>query len=412
MLVERWKRNMWVLWIGVFFTSASYSMVIPFLPLFLLEIGVRENIEIWSGVLFSAAFLAGAISSPYWGLLADRYGRKPMIIRAGIALFVIYTLTAFVTNAYELLALRIMQGLLTGFIPGSIALLGTNTPKKHVGYALAMISTATASGGIVGPLLGGGISALVGNRWSFASGGFMVLISTLLVIFLVTEDNFTPNKVKGSVTKDIKTAASNRPFMIVLLLTMVTVCSLMTIEPVLPLYIKKLGSAEHNVSFLAGVIFSLPGIASVLFGAFWGKLGDRIGFRTVLIIGLFGGGIGTLAQLLFHDIWGFSIIRFVYGIFFCAVFPAINGLVVKVTPDDFRGRAFGLNQTANQIGGMIGPMLGGFIGGIFTVHSVFLVTGVFLLIAMAVAWRSDWQNSNHQKQQHSSSPSFSQNHTK
>ncbi|MGG1575564.1 MFS transporter [Fictibacillus sp. NRS-1165] len=390
--MERWKRNMWVLWIGVFFTSASYTMVIPFLPLFLLQIGVHQHTEIWAGVLFSAAFLAGAISSPYWGMLADKYGRKPMIIRAGFSLFVIYTLTAFVNNPYELLLLRIMQGLLTGFIPGAIALIGTNTPKKNVGYALAMISTATASGGIIGPLLGGGISTLVGNRWSFASGGLLVLLSTILVIYMVTEDNFTPCTTRGSVINDIRTARANRPFMLVLLLTMVTVCSLMTIEPVLPLYIKKLGGSVENISFLAGVIFSLPGIASILFGAFWGRLADKIGFRTILIIGLCGGGIGTVAQILFHDIWGFSIIRFIFGIFFCAVFPALNGLVVKLTPDDFRGRAFGLNQTANQIGGMLGPVLGGFIGGIFTIHTVFLITGIFLLIAMAIAWKSNWKN--------------------
>jgi MFS transporter, DHA1 family, multidrug resistance protein len=389
-----WKRNLWVLWIGAFFTSASYSMVIPFLPLFLLQIGVHRHTEMWSGLLFSAAFLAGAIASPYWGMLSDRYGRKLMIIRAGIALFVIYTLTAFVTNPYELLTLRIMQGLLSGFIPGTIALIGTNTPNNKVGYALAMISTATASGGVIGPLLGGGIAQLVGNRFAFGSAGILVLVSTLLVIFWVTEENFTPSKVKGSVLSDIKMAASNRTFMMVLILTIVTTCSLMTIEPVLPLYIVKLGGASENASFLAGMVFSLPGIASVLCGPFWGKFADKVGFRKVLMIGLLGGSIGTLAQMLFGHIWGFSIVRFIFGMFFCAVFPAINGLVVRCTPEDFRGRAFGLNQTANQIGGMIGPMIGGFIGGIFPIQTVFLVTGLLLLGAMGMAYWSKEKKTN------------------
>lgn len=386
MSVQGWKRNLWILWIGVFFTSASFSMVIPFLPIFLPQIGVTNNVEMWSGVLFSAAFFAGAIASPFWGSVADKYGRKPMIIRAGFCLFVIYTLTAFVTNPYQLLVLRISQGLLTGFIPGAIALIGTNTPGHRVGYALSMISTASASGGIVGPLLGGGIAHLVGNRWAFGSAGIIVLISTILVILWVTEENFTPSKTRGSVKNDIKEAWTNRPLMMVLLLTVVTAGSVMTIEPILPLYIVKLGGSAENASLIAGIVFSLPGIASALFAPVWGKWADKVGFHRVLVIGLLGGGLGSLAQILFSQVLGFSIIRFIYGVFFCAVYPALNGLVVKSTAENFRGRAFGLNQTANQIGGMIGPMLGGFIGGILPVQSVFAVTGILLLAAMGVAY--------------------------
>jgi len=396
-----WKRNLWILWIGAFFTSASYSMVIPFLPLFLPKIGVHHHLEMWSGLLFSSSFLAGAIASPYWGKVADKYGRKPMIIRAGFFLFLIYTLTAFVTNPYELLTLRIMQGLLTGFIPGTIALIGTNTPNEKVGYALAMISTATASGGILGPLLGGGLAELLSNRWAFASAGILVLLSTILVIFWVKEEKFTPSKSRGSVLSDIKIALTNRQFTLVLLLTLITTCSLMTIEPILPLYITQLNGASQNTAFLTGLVFSLPGIASILFGPYWGKLADKIGFKRILIIGLFGGCAGNILQVLFGDIWGFSIIRFIYGIFFCAVFPALNGLVVRSTSEGFRGRAFGLNQTANQLGGMLGPLLGGAMGGIFPIHSVFLMTGFLLLVAIGmIHWsREKIENNRFNKQE-------------
>lgn len=386
----RWKRNLLVLWVGVFFTAASFYMVIPFLPIFLLEIDVHEHTELWAGILFSSAFFAGALSSPFWGRIADKYGRKPMIVRAGFALFIIYTLAAFVTNPYELLILRIMQGLLSGFIPGAIALVGTNTPTERVGYALSMIATASATGGIVGPLLGGVMAELVGNRLAFASAGFIVFLATFLIIFFVKEENFKPSKEKGSVKNDIKIAWSNRPLMLVMLLTIVTSCSILSIEPILPLYIVDLGGTTANASLLlAGVVFSLPGIASVLFAPYWGKLADKIGFNRILFIGLLGGGLGTFSQIIFQNIWGFSITRFVFGIFFCAVFPALNGLVVKATAEDFRGRAFGLNQTANQIGGMIGPMLGGFLGGIFPAYSVFILTGVLLLAASAIAYQKD-----------------------
>jgi DHA1 family multidrug resistance protein-like MFS transporter len=393
--VETWKRNLWLLWVGCFITSASFSMVVPFLPLFLIHIGVTQHTEMWSGLLFSSAFFAGAIASPYWGAMGDKYGRKPMIVRAGFVLCVIYLLTSLVTNQYELLALRILQGLLSGFIPGSIALIGTNTPEDKVGYALSMMSTSTATGGIMGPLLGGVIAKVFDNRVAFASAGVLVLLSTLLVLFWVHEEKFVPSKERSSVVGSLKMAVQNRPFLTVLGLTLVTQFSVMTIEPILPLYIVQIGGSVKDASLLAGIVFSLLGIASIIFAPRWGKLADKIGFRQILIIGLLVGGLGNLAQIAFHDIWGFSIVRFIYGAFFCAVFPALNGLVVRTTPSDFRGRAFGLNQTANQLGGMLGPLVGGAISGVFSIHSVFWVTGLLLIFATGLAYWSKNPSTQH-----------------
>ncbi|WP_332698149.1 MFS transporter [Halalkalibacter lacteus] len=200
------------------------------------------------------------------------------------------------------------------------------------------------------------------------------------------EEKFTPNKVRGSVLKDIRVSVSNRSFMMILCLTIITTCSVMTIEPILPLYIGKIDDTIQNTMFFTGVLFSLPGIANILFGPFWGKLADKIGFHRILFIGLLGGGIGSLSQMMFTDIWGFSIARLGYGIFFCAVFPALNGLMIRATPEGFRGRAFGLKESANQLGYMIGPIIGGVFGGFFPMQSVFLITGSLLLVAAGMCY--------------------------
>ncbi|WCF09368.1 MFS transporter [Paenibacillus thiaminolyticus] len=383
--METWKKNLWILWFGAFIVSSSFSMVVPFLPLFLIQIGVKDHLELWSGILFSSAFLAGAISSPFWGAVGDKYGRKPMIIRAGLALCVIYLLTAFVTNPVQLLILRLLQGLLSGFIPGSIALVGTNTPERKVGYALSMMSTATATGSIMGPMLGGVLARIFDNRIAFGSAGVLCFLATLLIIFWVKEESFVPSKDRVSIVHTFSLAAHNKPLLIVLVLSLCTQFSVMTIEPVLPLYIVELGISDKNASLAAGIVFSLVGVASIIFAPRWGKMADRVGFQRVLMIGLLAGGIGTLAQIPFHNIWWFSFIRFAYGIFFCAVFPALNGLVVRSTDSEFRGRAFSLNQTANQLGGMLGPLVGGAISGVFSIHAVFWVTGILLLSTMGLA---------------------------
>ncbi|MDR0269018.1 MFS transporter [Paenibacillus sp.] len=386
--MEIWKKNLLVLWFGSFIVSSSFSMVIPFLPLFLIQIGVTENVEMWSGILFSSAFLAGAISSPFWGSVGDKYGRKAMIIRAGFVLCVIYILTSFVTSPVQLLILRLLQGLLSGFIPGAIAIIGTNTPEHKVGYALSTMSTATATGSIMGPLLGGVLAKLFSNRLAFASAGVLCFLATILVILYVKEEKFVPGKERVSVLNTIKVAATNKLLVVVLVLTMFTQFSVMTIEPVLPLYIAGFSHSASNASILAGVIFSLVGIASIIFAPRWGKLADKIGFQKILLIGLFAGGVGSLLQIPFHNVWAFSIVRFLYGCFFCAVFPALNGLVVRATPSEFRGRAFSLSQTSNQIGGMLGPLAGGAISGMFSIHTVFWFTGILLLLTMGLAFWS------------------------
>ncbi len=382
-----WKRNLLFLWIGTFITAASFSMVVPFLPIFLLQIGVHKHVAFWSGSLYSSAFLAGAISAPFWGGMADRFGRKPMIVRAGFVLVFVYVMTAFVTNPYELLALRIIQGLLSGYIPGAIALVATNTPDDKAGYALSMISAASSAGTIFGPLMGGVIAHLSNNRIAFATAGILVLFSTLLVIFWVKEDSFKKSDKRPSTIDTFKQAINNRPLMVALLLNMFTAFSIMTIEPVITLYITELIHSITNASLIAGIVFSLSGIASAIFAPLWGKAFDRYGFTIILIIGLFGGALWTFMQLPYENIWWFASIRFLYGAFFSAVFPAINGLVVKSTTPSFRGRAFGLNQTANQLGSMLGPVLGGVVAEVTSIHGLFWITGIFLTtIATISTW--------------------------
>ena len=384
--LEPWQRSLAVLWIGVLITSASYSMVVPFLPIFLLEIGVHKDVSMWSGLMFSSTFLMSALISPYWGALADRYGRRPMLLRSGFSLFAAYVATGLVQTPLQLLVLRAIQGLLSGYIPAAVTLVGTSAPKQKVGYALSLMATAAATGSIVGPLLGGTVAHIFGTRTSFVAAGVLVLGAALLALF-VHDTGFQATSRRSSVLADLGQAFQNPPFVALLGLTLLVNFSIMTIEPILPLYVVQLGGSLKNASLLSGIIFSLVGIASVIFAPRWGQAGDRRGFARVLGWGLVGGGIGNLLQLPFHSLLPFALVRFAYGAFFCAVYPAINGLVVQTTPEDFRGRAFGLNQSAGQMGTMLGPLLGGLLSGLFGVHSIFWVTGLLLLAAAFFARR-------------------------
>ncbi|MGG4441011.1 MFS transporter [Brevibacillus fortis] len=380
-----WKRNLIVLWIGVFFCSTAYSISIPFLPIFLhTSLGVNEHLEAWSGISFGITFLASALISPFWGSLADKYGRKPMLIRSGFSLALLYFLTYLITDPYLFLVLRIFQGLLAGYVPAAIALVATNTPEKNVGYALGIMATSGATGGIIGPLVGGVVSHVWGNAEAFIFSGFVVLVAALIATFFVKETNLNRSGTRSSVREDLRAALANRPLMSILGMSLMVTISVMLLEPLLTVYVMQLGASQQNASLSSGIIFAAVGIATVIAAPQWGKLGTKVGYSKILFIGLMGGAIGNLLQFFFTNLYGFGILRFAYGLFFAAVYPSINAMIVKVTEPEFRGRAFSLNQSSTQLATMMGPIIGGFLGGLIPIRFVFIINGIALLITAII----------------------------
>ncbi|WP_435921140.1 MFS transporter [Paenibacillus sp. DYY-L-2] len=380
-----WKRNLYVLWLGVFFSSTAYSMSIPFMSLFIAhDLGVTKHLTLWSGFAFGITFLAGALISPYWGSLSDKYGRKPMLLRSGFALCAVYILNSLVQSPVQLIAVRILSGLLSGYVPAAIALVGTNTPENKVGYSLGIMSTASAAGGIIGPMIGGFVSRYLGYRESFLVAGGVVLFSALIALFFVKEQNFDRNRERSHVLDDLKEAKANSALMRHLGVVLIVTASVMVLEPLLSLYVLDLGASASDASLSSGIIFSAVGIATVLAAPLWGKIGERIGYRNTLMIGLLGGGIGNILQLFFHSLIGFGALRFIYGLFFAAVFPALNALIVKATVPEFRGRAFSLNQSSSQLGNMAGPITGGVLAGYVPISVVFVLNGVLLTVTACV----------------------------
>ncbi|MFC4775885.1 MFS transporter [Paenibacillus sp. GCM10023252] len=377
-----WKRNLIVLWIGVFFCSSAYSISIPFIPIFMrTELGIHSHLELWAGIAFGITFLASALIAPYWGSLSDKYGRKPMLIRSGFSLAVLYVLTYFVHDPYWFLVLRVFQGLLAGYVPASIALVATNTPEDKTGYALGIMATSGATGGIMGPVIGGVVSTYMGNREAFIFSGGIVLVSALIAVFFVKEQPFNRSAVRSHVFDDLKLALANRSFTLLLVMAGITQFSVMILEPLITVYVLHLGGDTSAASLQSGIVFSAVGIATLLAAPQWGKLGARIGYTKVLFIGLLGGGIGNILQFFVSDYVEFGVLRFIYGLAFAAVFPAINAMIVRVTDSSFRGRAFSLNQSSTQLATMFGPIIGGVMGGLIPIRWIFVVNGVLLVSA-------------------------------
>lgn len=399
--MELWKRNLWILWFGVLMSSSSYTMVVPFLPLYLIKLGVaKADTNLWSGLIFSVSFLMSAVMAPVWGSLSDKYGKRQMVIRAGLSLVVVYALGAVVQNPWELLIVRILHGFVSGFVPASIAIIATNTPKEHMGWSLGVMETAGATGGILGPLLGGTLADIFGMRLSFVVASVVILLATMLVWKYVVEENFTRSKARSRIADDLQAAWHNRPLMQMLGLLVIFQTALLILQPLLTLYIVDMQGGDTNgAEFASGIVFSVAGVATVLASPRWGKIGQKRGYTRSLLIALFIAALFNAAQVFTHNIYSFSIVRFLGGLFLAGVLPAVNAIIVERTDEEFRGRAFGLATSANQAGAMIGPLIGGFLGGWMGIQFVFLVTGGLLLATCIAFWSMSRKHPRAQNQQ-------------
>ncbi|HWR10144.1 MFS transporter [Sporomusa sp.] len=376
-----WRRNLWTLAFAVMLSGSSYTMVIPFLPLYLLDIGVTpERVNMWSGLLFSITFLVAAVMAPYWGRCADKSGRRRMIMRAGFSLAAVYLLGAFVRNPVDLLVVRILQGVANGFVPASMAIVAASTPPDKMGFSLGIMQTTLLIGGILGPVLGGTLSHLFGMRLSFVVAAFIIFLGTLMVGRLVTEPENCQAQSPGSIWDDLKAAFGNRKLVAVLLLLFSVQAVSMILQPLITLYVVQLQGNTEGVILTAGIVYSLAGVAGAVSAPLWGRMGQRTGFLRILMLAFFGAGIFNLGQFFADDIYKFGVLQFLYGLFIVGVYPAINTIAVSCSDANSQGRIFGLTTTANQLGSMVGPLIGGAISSWIGIKPVFLVTGGVLLV--------------------------------
>ena len=365
----KFKRNVIVLIISMFLVSAGYTMVIPFLPLYLSELGVpEEQLTLWTGLVFSSCFFVAALMGPIWGKLADTSGKKKMAVRAGILLGFSYLFCGLCQNEYHLLAARAFQGFANGFVAAAMAIISVSVQSSEIGVTLGAAQTALVIGGICGPLLGGALSEFIGMR-----GSFFVHEPSL-------KGEESTDREKTSIKDDISYALKNdhlRELLAILFLLQVTI---LMIQPVTSLWVRKLMGDSGNVELVSGFIMSSGGLAGALTTALWGKFGQSRGYYAAMFITLSFAGVITIAQSIPSSIIGFGICQFLVGCFVIGINPSLNAALVKYTPSSFRGRVFGLSNTAQQFGNMIGPILASFVSMTGSIREVYIAAGVIQLL--------------------------------
>lgn len=386
-----WKAVLAILTCNVVLMSASYTMLIPFLPMYLInELGVTsDNVNMWSGIIFSVTFIVSAVMAPIWGKLSDKKGRKPMAVRAGVGLAITYFICGIVSSPIQLMFARILQGFAAGLWPAELAIMSSYAPKEKLGFCMGVMQGALTAGGVIGPLLGGVLASVFGMRVSFfISAGALALITLITLIFIKEPPREAKTPEQLALAKEAEKVNLLKVPMIRRMLECAVVIqmAILILQPILTLYVAELHHSMDNVIMLSGMVFSLGGFAGAISAPLWGRYGQSHGFFRTMCITLAGTGFILIIQSIPGTLTPFAILQFVCGLFYAGVYPSINSILVKKSPAEQRGRIFGLMFAAQQIGSTIGPLVGGFIGTFFGLKFVFIFAGILMFITSALMY--------------------------
>ena len=384
-------RNVWIITASMTVLAICYTMIIPFLPIYLLELGVpKDDVALWSGLVFGITFLIAGIMAPIWGKIADNKGKKRMALRAGFAIAVSYVLIGMVNNEYELLLGRAFVGFANGFYPAAMTMVSLSVDEKQVGRALGIFQTGLILGNVVGPFLGGAIESIVGMRPVFYVSGIAVLIATLAVLFFVKEPKLQsagdagkaqsaqPNK-STSLREDFK-AVREQPVLVRLLwIFFFMQCAIMMLQPILSLYVGDMQGTMEGAAIISGTILSIGGLAGSLTTNLWVRLGERRGYFRTISYCMLGSGVFLLLQSLPVGIWWFGVLQVLIGSCIVGINPSLSAAVTLNTDPSFRGRMFGMTTTAQQFGSMVGPVFASIVSTYIGISYVFSITGLLLL---------------------------------
>ena len=378
-----WKRNLAVVWLGCFLTGAAFSLVMPFLPLYVEALGVtgHSSLNMWSGLVFSITFLFSAIASPLWGGLADRKGRKIMLLRSALGMAIVMLLMGLAQNIWQFLMLRALRGLLGGFIPNANALIATQIPRHKSGWALGTLSTGAVSGALLGPLAGGFLADNYGLRPVFFMTAAVLFVCFVMTLFFIREQ-FTPVSKKEMLhVKEVFGSLKNRELVLSLFVTTLIIqVATGSIAPILTLYVRDLAGNISNIAFVSGMIASVPGVAALICAPRLGKLGDRIGPEKILIVALVVSVLLLIPMSFVQNPLQLGILRFLLGAADGALLPAVQTLLVYNSSNQIAGRIFSYNQSFRDIGNVTGPLIGAAVSANYGFRAVFCVTAAVVLL--------------------------------
>jgi DHA1 family multidrug resistance protein-like MFS transporter len=365
---------------------AGFTTSTPIIPFYLQDLGVSDpfRLKLLTGLLQTLPSISLVFFSPIWGGLADNYGRKPMLLRALFGGVLIMLLQGLVTAPWQLLALRTLQGCITGTIAAATILVASVAPPEEAGYALGLLQMAIFLGASLGPLFGGVIADLFGRRVNFFATSALLLAAAVIVT-RYAKDNFTPPANRKSILKsmvpDFRPLASSRALLSLLAVIAADQVAGSVLNPFLPLIIQSLDTGSAHVGSTTGLILGLGAVSSALAAFSIGKISYRLGYKRTLVICMLGASVFMIPQAFARSPLELLLLRIASCFFVGGNLPSANALIAQRTVPGKQGSIYGLSSAIASGSNALGPVIGVSIAVSAGYASVFLSTAGILAAA-------------------------------
>lgn len=388
--IDCWQRNLAVCLFGAFTTVFAMTLILPFLPVYIGQLGVSGHAAIvqWSGIAYAATFVTAGLVAPLWGCLATATVASPcwssqpgngdhhVADGAGLRYLAIHRLALVGGNRRRVLV-------------GATILVAVQAPKSRSAWALGLLSSGVMAGNLLGPLVGGFLPPLIGIRATFWGASGLIFIAFVFTTFMLRE---TARPSVPAVEEPPKVGWSNMPNKAVILAMLATGLLLMianmSVEPIITVYIETLLEDSRRVTSVAGLAMSAAALGSIISATYLGKVADRIGYGVIMIAALSVAAVLLIPQAFVYAGWQLIALRFLMGMALGGLLPCMAAVIRHSVPERFVGSAMGWSLSAQFAGQVIGPVIGGFVGGQFGMRSVFLVTSLLMLAGALFNWRA------------------------
>ena len=376
-----------VLLVSQLAATMGFTFVLPFMPIYVQALGVEDagHAAAWAGVINSSTAVTMALAAPLWGKLGDRVGLKPMLLRATVAGSVVIGLMGLVGSPWQLLALKTLQGCLTGTVAAATVLVSATASAEKAGARLGTLQMVIFVAAAAGPFFGGAFADLVGIRASFGVTAALLGASAVLISIWVKEERFDAE------AEDEESVAAEGPLpyrrlapsLLALFVVQVTI---MSAAPVLPGLLSTLMDEPVRVATLAGWVIATGALAASVGSVVGGKLAAKFGARRVIIWALLLAGISALPQAEVDSVAALWALRLLTGLFVGIAIPVANLAIRGSVHPGRQGEAFGVAGTATSTGNAVGPLAGGLLASSFGFGAPFLAPGVCLIAVSAIIW--------------------------
>lgn len=391
----RWHYVLAVMFFAQISATIGFSMIFPFLPLYVNELGSTTGLSVeWmAGLVIAVQGFTMMLASPFWGAISDQYGRKLMVLRATFGGTILLALMGVVTSGEQLIILRAIQGIVTGTVSANAALVAAAVPRERVGFAMGMLQTGLWGGVALGPLIGGVFADTFGYSQSFFITAGLLFVSGVLVLFGVQED-FVPEPkqadqppwYKGMALqfRHVMQAEGVRPVYVTRFLTGVGRSMILPFSALFVVFL--LGEDSPNQNILSGAVIAVSSFTLIISSGFLGRLGDRIGHRNVLLACAAAATLLYIPQIFVTDIWQLLILQGLTGFAIGGIVSAPAALLARYTKPGEEGSVYGLDNSVVAGARAIAPLIGSTVIGFVGLRGVFGATALFFAGVVIIAY--------------------------